>query len=119
MMCAFQIIVLKREVKEAWKLFNNVYFPEYRDASIDTCTYLCSIIHCLKGLSRAISLDWFNFNTFDVQSYDYYDNLINGDLNWIIPNKLLAFSNPNNGSIENYAKTMKNLKISAIIRLNL
>ncbi len=30
-------------------------------------------------------------NRFDVNKYEYYAKLENGDLNWIVPGKLLAF----------------------------
>lgn len=118
MMCVFQVVFLKRTVQAAWDLFSNVYFPEFRDASIGTSTYLCSITHCVKALTRAIGLNWYNPSTFDVKAYEYYANLNNGDFNWVVPKKLLAFSNPSSSKIEIYSKAMKNLAISAVIRLN-
>ena len=80
-MCAFQVIVLKRTPKEAWDLFNNVYFLEFRDASVENSNYLCSIFHCLQSLYRAISLSWYDFYLFDTNSYDYYSHISNGDIN--------------------------------------
>lgn len=41
-----------------------------------------------------LQLGWFDFDTFDINTYEYYERLENGDLNWIIPNKFIAFSGP-------------------------
>lgn len=39
-------------------------------------------------------LDWFSMSTFNSKDYDFYKKIENGDLNWIIPNKIIAFSSP-------------------------
>lgn len=41
-----------------------------------------------------MKLEWFNFKTFNVTEYDHYEKVENGDLNWIIPKKFVAFSSP-------------------------
>ncbi len=58
------------------------------------CTYYCSVYDCLKGLELAIRFSWYSFNHFDVYQYQHYERVENGDLNWIVPNKFLAFSGP-------------------------
>ena len=40
------------------------------------------------------SLGWYNFKVFDNKEYEYYEQVENGDLNWIIPNKFIAFMGP-------------------------
>ena len=52
------------------------------------------IIDCLRGLERALHHGWFDINTFNLNEYEHYEKVEGGDLNWIIPNKFLAFSNP-------------------------
>ena len=32
---------------------------------------------------------WYDFRTFNVKEYEYYERVENGDLNWIIPGKLV------------------------------
>jgi cell division cycle 14 len=49
---------------------------------------------CLRGLHYAMKLGWFNFKKFDIVEYEHYEKIENGDLNWIVPNKLVAFSSP-------------------------
>ena len=58
------------------------------------CSYPCTIEHCLKGLEYAIKLGWYKFREFDNKEYEYYEKVENGDLNWIIPGKFMAFMGP-------------------------
>lgn len=53
-------------------------------------------------LSQALQYGWLDFSNFDVEEYEHYERAENGDLNWIIPGKFLAFSGPHPKSkIEN------------------
>jgi cell division cycle 14 len=95
-MGAFMIIILKRSAKEAWDVFAPYHkkFTPFRDAIAGTCTYRCTIDHCLNGLDLGIKLGWYDFNTFDVQEYQHYEKVENGDLNWTVPGKFISFSGP-------------------------
>ena len=53
-------------------------------------------MHCLLGLEYAIKLKWFDVRNFNLRDYEFYERVENGDLNWIIPNKFIAFSGPSN-----------------------
>jgi cell division cycle 14 len=48
----------------------------------------------LRGLDYAIKLGWFDIKTFNLRDYEFYEKVENGDLNWIIPDKFIAFSGP-------------------------
>jgi cell division cycle 14 len=37
---------------------------------------------------------WHEGEGFDVEEYEHYEQVENGDLNWIVPGKLMAFSGP-------------------------
>ena len=52
------------------------------------------LLDCLRGLEHAIKLGWFDYKTFKAKDYEHYAKVENGDLNWIIPGKVLAFSSP-------------------------
>lgn len=96
-MGAFMIIVLKVKASAVWDLFEPYHdqLVPFRDASYALdCSYPCTIEHCLKGLEWAIKLGWYNFKEFDNKEYEYYEKVENGDLNWIIPGKFLAFMGP-------------------------
>ena len=51
---------------------------------------------------QALLNKFFDFRTFNVTEYEHYEKVENGDFNWIIPNKFLAFCGPHNKScVEN------------------
>jgi cell division cycle 14 len=52
------------------------------------------IFDCLCGLEKAVALGHFSLLNFDVAEYEHLDNIANGDMSWIVPNKFLAFSGP-------------------------
>ena len=82
--------------KQTYEKFAHVQppFVAYRDASYGNCTYKCELKHCLRGVEHAIKAKLFNLATFDIKNYEFYEKIQNGDMNWIIPNKILAFSTP-------------------------
>jgi cell division cycle 14 len=66
----------------------------FKDAGEEPTNYECTVLDCLKGLEKAIKLGWYNFSKFDYKEYEYNHKLDNGDMNWIIPKKILALSSP-------------------------
>mmetsp|Transcript_13034 Transcript_13034/g.24261 ORF Transcript_13034/g.24261 Transcript_13034/m.24261 type:complete len:398 (+) Transcript_13034:168-1361(+) len=129
LMGAFQIIVLNKTADQAWEPFNKLQpFTDFRDASFGGCTYKCRIIDVLRGLEFGIKLRWFDYRTFNVQEYEHNEKVENGDFNWIIPGKFLAFSSPSPNSTdpegwrtwtpEDYAPVFKRLGITTVVRLN-
>jgi len=110
-------------------LFNYQHrFTPFRDATSGICTYKLTILDCLKGIEKAMELGWYDFKKFDVQEYEYYSKLDNGDLNWIIPGKICALMSPYESNYdsdglrchtpEDYSKVFDSLGVERIIRLN-
>ncbi|XP_075616165.1 dual specificity protein phosphatase CDC14A isoform X4 [Balearica regulorum gibbericeps] len=107
---AYAVIYLKKTPEEAYRTLlsgsNPPYLP-FRDASFGNCTYNLTILDCLQGINKRVE---------------------NGDFNWIIPGKFLAFSGPHPKSkLENgyplhapeaYFPYFKKHHITSIIRLN-
>lgn len=130
LMGAFQVIILGRSAEEAWEPFSKVKTPftDFRDASFGTCTYKCTILDCLRGLDYAIKLKWFDVKSFNLRDYEYFEKVENGDLNWIIPGKFVAFSGPSSQSKdaegwrtftpEDYVPIFKKFGVNLVIRLN-
>ncbi|CAL8249243.1 unnamed protein product [Merluccius merluccius] len=106
---------------------NSTYLP-FRDASFGTCMYNLSILDCLRAIHKALEFTWLDFSHFDVEEYEHYERAENGDFNWIIPGKFLAFSGPHPKSkIENgyplhapeaYFPYFRKHNITTIVRLN-
>jgi cell division cycle 14 len=127
LMGAFMIIILERSAADAWKVFAPYHnkFTPFRDATMGTCTYKCTIEHCLNGLHLAIKLCWYDYKTFDVVEYQHYEKVENGDLNWTVPGKFISFSGPLNqtdkyGSFtpDDYVPIFKKMGVTLVVRLN-
>lgn len=67
---------------------------------------------------------WYNQKHFDVNEYKYFSDVNEGDLNWILPNKILAFSSPTTYETDGglppsqYLKYFKKNKVATVVRLN-
>ncbi|XP_062848999.1 cell division cycle 14Aa isoform X2 [Trichomycterus rosablanca] len=128
---AYAVIYLKRtpeEVHDALTSGTNVSYMPFRDAAFGSCTYNLTILDCLKGVHKALQHGFFDFETFDVEEYEHYERVENGDFNWIVPGKLLAFSGPHPKSkIENgyplhapeaYFPYFRQHDVTDVVRLN-
>ncbi|XP_073906998.1 dual specificity protein phosphatase CDC14A isoform X2 [Castor canadensis] len=128
---AYAVIYLKKTPEEAYRALLSGSTPPYlpfRDASFGNCSYNLTILDCLQGLRKGLQHGFFDFETFDVDEYEHYERVENGDFNWIVPGKFLAFSGPHPKSkIENgyplhapeaYFPYFKKHNVTAIVRLN-
>ena len=128
-MCAFMIVILKMDAQVAFRQFKiyHPYLRTYRDASRGDCYYACTILHRLEGLQGAMGRGWYDFKSFNAKEYEHYEKVENGDLNWIIPGKFLAFMGPvdQRDSVHRYGHAaysyiniFKHLNVTKVIRLN-
>ena len=129
-MGAYLVICKKLSPEEAWSYFADVKppFKPFRDAIAGPCSYECTILDCLRGLKYALQLGWYNPKKFNVKEYEEYEKVDNGDLNWIIPGKFLAFSSPSDKEFDeegfrtftpkDYVPIFKKMGIGLVIRLN-
>lgn len=125
-----QNIHLTHKSDRAGKVFqqeNQVYKP-YRDAALGSPLYLLTLLDCLLAVERAVKHKWLNFDKFEVDEYDFYERVENGDLNWLIPEKFIAFCGPHNKSKfedgyplhspETYYAIFRKWNIKDVVRLN-
>ncbi|KAJ8270102.1 hypothetical protein GJAV_G00110340 [Gymnothorax javanicus] len=128
---AYAVIYLKKTPEEAHRALlsgSGASYLPFRDASVGTSTYNLTVLHCLQAVCKALQYGFFDFGTFDVNEYEHYERVENGDLNWIVPQKLLAFSGPHskskiqNGyplhSPEAYFPYFRKHHITTVVRLN-
>ncbi|XP_054836507.1 dual specificity protein phosphatase CDC14A isoform X3 [Eublepharis macularius] len=128
---AYSVIYLKKTPEEAYRILlsgSNPPYLAFRDASFGNCTYNLTILDCLQGIKKALHHGFFDFRTFDVDEYEHYERVENGDFNWIVPGKFLAFSGPHpKTKIENgyplhapeaYFPYFRKHNVTTVIRLN-
>eukprot|EP00927_Polykrikos_kofoidii_P072168 TRINITY_DN68319_c0_g1_i1.p1 TRINITY_DN68319_c0_g1~~TRINITY_DN68319_c0_g1_i1.p1 ORF type:complete len:507 (-),score=57.75 TRINITY_DN68319_c0_g1_i1:136-1656(-) len=127
---AYMVIAHRKTAETAFDPFTNVYpnFMPFRDATRGVCTFQLTILDCLKGLETSIKLGWFDWHKFEVESYEFHHEVENGDINWIIPDRFLAFTGPCATSKdadgfpaftpEDYVPIFRSAGIVLVVRLN-
>ncbi|XP_071346290.1 dual specificity protein phosphatase CDC14AB-like isoform X2 [Trachinotus anak] len=128
---AYAVIYLKRSPEEAYRTLisgNNTGYLPFRDAAVGECSFNLTVLDCLQAIRKALQHGFLDFESFDVEEYEHYERVENGDMNWIIPGKVLAFSSPHPRSkIENgyplhapeaYFAYFRQHDITAVVRLN-
>eukprot|EP01135_Chromosphaera_perkinsii_P010094 Nk52_evm19s2011 gene=Nk52_evmTU19s2011 len=130
LIASYAVLYLDWSPDKMYKEFIKLQLPlvPFRDASFGPSIYNLGMIDVLKGLLKAKSCGFLNFNNFSLDEYQYYERVENGDFNWIIPGQFLAFSGPHgtrsyaNGyslfTPEDYIPYFKSNGIKAVIRLN-
>uniref|UniRef100_A0A8D0L410 Dual specificity protein phosphatase CDC14B n=1 Tax=Sphenodon punctatus TaxID=8508 RepID=A0A8D0L410_SPHPU len=127
---SYAIIYLRESPENVYRCLltgNNSYLP-FRDASFGACSFNLTLLDCFHAINKALQYGFLDFSTFDVDEYEHYERAENGDFNWIIPKKFLAFSGPHSRSrVENgyphhapeaYFPYFRRHNITTIIRLN-
>ncbi|KAM4556677.1 dual specificity protein phosphatase CDC14AB-like [Fundulus diaphanus] len=128
---AYAVIYLKRSPDEAYRTLisgNNTAYLPFRDAAVGGCTFNLTVLDCLQGLRKALQHGFLDFETFSTEEYEHYERVENGDMNWIIPGKILAFSSPHaRNKVENgyplhapeaYFEHFRKSNVTAVVRLN-
>ncbi|KAG2519825.1 hypothetical protein JM16_005855 [Phytophthora kernoviae] len=103
----------------------------FRDASCGVCTFFITLLDCARAVRKALDTSLLNYQNFSLDEYDHLNLLENGDINWIIPGKLLGFSGPqrerilldaNSGATtllaRDYATLFRSIGVTCVIRFN-
>ncbi|XP_076668354.1 cell division cycle protein 14 isoform X3 [Andrena cerasifolii] len=129
---SYAILYCKHTAEEAYNCLtkspNSPAFIRFRDASVSSAWYQISLSECLSAIYKCHRLGFFNFQNFRVKEYEYFERVENGDLNWIVPGKFIAFCGPyaeskiENGyrlhAPESYFTYFRCNNVTTIIRLN-
>ncbi|KAI8468258.1 MAG: cell division cycle protein 14, partial [Monoraphidium minutum] len=107
-------------------------FMNFRDATCGAQCFPLQVQDCLRGLEKAVAAGFLDVRggawRFDIDEYEHYEQVENGDLNWIVPGKLAAFSGPAahpNVYVgframvpEDYWEYYRRRRVTAVVRLN-
>ncbi|CAM9475551.1 unnamed protein product, partial [Phaeothamnion confervicola] len=128
---AWSVLHLGRTPEEAWRPFRSLSapLPPFHDASPGACSFALTVPDCLWGLLKARQHRFFDFSTFDAAEYEHYEQVENGDLNWIVRGKLLAFAGPHGAAEvtadggraltpEDYLPYFRANNVRLVVRLN-
>nr|XP_031844579.1 dual specificity protein phosphatase CDC14A-like [Nomia melanderi] len=127
LVASYALLYLNRSPREAYNaLFmgGDVPITPFQDASMGTSIYKIHLLDCLNALQKAASFGFFNFDDFDLAEYQKYEDTRNGNLNWMVPQKFLAFMGPSTEPgtpyhpPECYIDYFKRNGVTAVVRLN-
>jgi cell division cycle 14 len=131
LIAAWSIMYLNRSPDEAYAPFKNISpaFPPWHDATPSVCSFNLTVLDTLRGLYRARECGFFDFQKFNPEEYEYYEQVENGDLNWDLSGKFVAFAGPHatreshpGGYTslipEDYVPYFKKRNVQLVVRLN-
>lgn len=96
------------------------------------CPFQLTILDTLRGLYRARDYGFFDFSNFNVEEYEHFEQVENGDLNWVMDGKFIAFAGPHgetparqvaaqgyrNLRPDDYVPYFKKRNVTLVVRLN-
>lgn len=125
----FQVVAMERSVAKAWSTVQpNGPFMPFRDAATGQCSHDMSVYDCIAAVAKGLQHRFFDFSTFDVEEYEYFECVENGDLNEIVKGRIIAFAGPHRSRTgpdgyptltpTDYFPIWKRYRVKAVVRLN-
>ncbi len=128
---AFALLYLGRSPEDAYRPFQSSSPPlaPWHDASPAVDTFHLTTLDVLRGIAKARSCSFFSFDSFSAEEYFHYEKVENGDMNWIVEGRFLAFAGPHDAraapgegyhttSVDDLVPLFRSKGITAVIRLN-
>jgi cell division cycle 14 len=134
LLAAHSVLYLGKTPEQAMRPFAQIVPPvaPWHDASPSLDTFHLSTLDVLRGILKARACGFFSFESgaFDCDEYETYEKVENGDMNWIVNGRFLAFAGPEDSraacaalgyhstAVEDLIPYFQMRRISTVIRLN-
>lgn len=84
LLAAFSLLHLGRSPEEAYRPFQAVTPPlaPWHDASPTVDTFHLTTLDVLRGIAKARECSFFSHDAFEIDEYEHYERVENGDMNW-------------------------------------
>ncbi|KAJ3548830.1 hypothetical protein NMY22_g1114 [Coprinellus aureogranulatus] len=89
----YVMIVMRRAPWDAFHPIAELEFMPFRDAGRGPSDFNLNIQDCLWGIWKAMQHGLCDMNEFNIEEYEYYEKVENGDWNWLTPG-FVAFASP-------------------------
>ena len=119
LIAAWQVLYLDKSPEDAFDTVRSFDLMPFHDATPSVCTFKLEVLDCLRGMAKARQFNFFDFGNFeadlnsdednsrrekkkfDLAEYEHFEAVENGDLNWIVQDKIFAFAGPHDaGSMQ-------------------
>ncbi|CAL6103911.1 Dual_specificity protein phosphatase CDC14A [Hexamita inflata] len=126
----FMVCVLNRAPEDVQQIVQTIQPPltPFRDACMGPCPYGVTVLDVMNAAQRAMKTQLFSLNSFKYDDYYFYSQVENGDLTWILPNKIVAFAGPVSQTHpffkyhpftpQSYIPLYQSRNVTAVVRLN-
>ncbi|ETW01325.1 hypothetical protein H310_06886 [Aphanomyces invadans] len=94
LLALYAVLIRGKGAQEASRPFDSLDLPPFRDAAHGVCTYGISVEDCASAVVKAIQTKLWAIDSFDVAEFERMAMVEHGDMTWMVPGKLLAFSGP-------------------------
>lgn len=101
---------------------------KFTDVSGNHSIMTLTLEDCIRGFYAALQQKFYQYYEFDHAEYLFYETVMSGDLNWIVPGKILAFAGPSDKPVHSkiyhkhppkfYHHYFTDHNVTTIIRLN-
>ena len=118
-----------RELGSAFSTVNQELLPPFRDASRAMKTsFPLSVQDFCEAIQTAREHSWVDWENFDVAKTERLQQVENGDLNWIVEKKFIAFAGPSSTRLDedgldtlppsHYVGLFREMGVTDVVRLN-
>lgn len=100
LIAAFCMLYLGRSPEESLWPFAGMSPPiaPWHDASPQVDSFHLTTLDALRGILRAHEHGFFSFADFDLATYEHYEQVASGDMNWLIVGRFLALAGPHDAN---------------------
>ena len=106
--------------------------PPWHDASPYVDPFHLTTLDVLRGVARARECGFFSLEEFDVEAYEHYEQVANGDMNWLVEGRFLALAGPVDeagdggedgegyhlATVDELLPVFRQLRVASMVRLN-
>jgi cell division cycle 14 len=131
LLAAYSMLYLGKTPEEAVRPFQGMspFVAPWHDASPTIDTFHLTTLDVLRGIAKARACGFFSLDHFDLGEYETYEKVENGDMNWLVDGRFLAFAGPHDTrsavatgyhttAVDDLVPYFRAKGITAVVRLN-
>ena len=126
LMSAFLISTLNFRAIDVAHLFSDIQkkLLPFRDCGVRPSVMDLTIEDVARALELAVKRRWWDWRQFDIDGYRYFGDINEGDLNWVLPGRILAMSSPSSYKTDGglapalFLDFFATNRVASVVRLN-